>query len=73
MNSNIYDLHNIWTVDKKCWIFLSPATPCYLNVTLLGFQSVQFPSDMRHYTQEKSFLTLRDKKLLKLENLILDQ
>ena len=46
---------------KKCLRFISPS--------LLGFQSVHFLSDMGHYTQEMSFLTLRDKKLLRSENL----
>ena len=52
------------------------SSPSYLSlllVTLIGFPSVQFPSDLRHYTQERYFPTLRDKKPLKLENLTLDQ
>ena len=58
---------------KKCLRVLSPTAPSYSNVTSTGFQSLPFPSRMRHHTQEKSFLTQRDKKPLKLENLTLDQ
>ena len=54
-------------------IVLSPDPPHCLNVTLIGFQSVHFPSHIRHYTQERYFLILRDKKLLELETLTLDQ
>ena len=67
--SDVYEFDNR-TLDKKCLRVLLPP-PCYSNVTLIGFQSVHFPSDVRLYTQEWSFLTLRDKKPLKLENLTL--
>ena len=73
MISSAYALANIWTLDKKCLRVLPPTPPCYLNVTLTGFQSVHFPSNVRHYTQERSFLTLRDKKSVNLEKLTLDQ
>ena len=71
--SSVYNLENIWTCDKRYMRVLSPDPPHCLNVTLIGFQSVHFPSHIRHYTQERYFLILRDKKLLKLENLFLDQ
>ena len=39
MTSRVYDLDNVWTLNKKCLRVPPPAPPCYLNVTLLGFQS----------------------------------
>ena len=72
MISSVYDLDNIWTSVKKCLRPLLPTHPCYWNVTLTGFQFVHFPSNMGHYTQQSSFLALRVKKTLKLENLTLD-
>ena len=47
-----------------------PLTPYYSNVTLTGFLPGHFAFDMRHYTQERSFLTLKDKILLKAENIV---
>ena len=45
-----------WALDKKCLRFL-PLTPaCYSNVTSIGFLTVHFHSNMRYYTQERSFL-----------------
>ena len=52
MLSNVSD--NTWTLDKKCLRVLPPNPPYSLNVTLIGFQSVYFPSNMRPYTQERS-------------------
>ena len=43
MTSSIYDLNNTWTLDKKCQRVLPPIPPFYLNVILIGFQSVHFP------------------------------
>ena len=56
MISNVYDLDNIWTSDKKCLKILYPTPPCYSNVTLIGFQSVHFPYDVRYCTQERKDL-----------------
>ena len=55
--------------NKKCLTF-SPLTPsCHSNMTWIVFQSIYFPSNVRHYTNEGSFLALKDKKLLKLDTL----
>ena len=50
-----------------------PSPLCYSNLTLIGFQYVYFPSDMIHYTQKISLVTLKNKRLLKVENVTLDQ
>ena len=60
-------------LDQKCPRVLPRIPPCYLQMTSVVLQSVHFVCDVRHYTQEMSFLTLRDKKSLKLENLTFDQ
>ena len=44
MISNVYDLDNIWTLDKKWVRVLPPTPPCYLNVTLKKFQWCTLPS-----------------------------
>lgn len=51
MIPNVYDLDDIWTLDKKCLRDFPPTLPCYLNVTSIGFQYVHFPSTVGHYTQ----------------------
>ena len=53
MVSSVYDLDNIWTLDKRYMRVLPPAPPCCSNVTLIGFQSVHFLSDIRHYNPRK--------------------
>ena len=62
---NVYVLNNIRTLDKNCLRVLPPTPPCYLNVMLIGVQSVYFPSDMRHYTQV--FPGIEGQNLLQLE------
>lgn len=61
MISNAYDHDNIWISDKRHLGILSP-TPCYSNVFSISFQSVHFPADVRHNSQEMSFLALKNKK-----------
>ena len=68
--SSVCDLDNR-TLDKKCLRVLPPTSSCYSNVISIGFQSVYFPSDVRHYTQERSFLAMRDEKPLKLKTWLL--
>lgn len=61
MVCSVYALCNIWTLDKRSLRVLLP-TPAYcLNMTSVRFQSVHILTDVRKYTQERSFLTLRDK------------
>ena len=61
MISNAYDHDNIWISDKRHLGILSP-TPCYSNVFSISFQSVHFPADVRHNSQEMSFLALKNNK-----------
>lgn len=49
----------------KCLRHLPPTAPSYSNVITIGFQSVHFPSDLGHDTQERFFSALRDKRPLK--------
>ena len=60
-------LDNIWTLDKKC---LSIHPPTFL---LIKCNLNKFPICSLSLQLDTSFLTLRDKKPLKLENLTLNQ
>ena len=61
------DLHKI------CQRVLSPTSLCYSNVTSTGFLSVHSPFSVRHCSKESSSLALRDKNLLNLERLTLEE
>ena len=67
MNVHVHDLDNIWTLDKK----MSESSPSYPSLLpecdLKKIPVVHFTFNVRQYTQESSFLTLRDKKPVKLE------
>lgn len=63
---NVYDLDNIWYLDKKCLRVFHPIPFYFFNIMLICFQSLHFPSDMRHCTKQRIFLPLRDKNLLKI-------
>ena len=67
MNFHVCDLDNIWNLDRKCLAFL--LLKCDLN----RFPILHFPSNVKQSTQEMLFLTPKDKRSLKLENLTLDQ
>ena len=62
MISSAHDIDNIWTLGKKYMEVLPPTLPCNSYVNFMYFQSVYFPSNVRHYTQERSFLTTEGKQ-----------
>ena len=72
ITSNVYDLDNTWILEKSTLVFSSYLS-LLLNVTLIGFQSMHFPSNVKQSTQERLFLIPKYKRSLKLENLTLDQ
>ena len=60
MISNAYDLNKTefrWEIPESSPSYPSLLLKCGLN----GFQSVHFPSDVGHDSQETSFLASRDK------------
>lgn len=67
MISDVCD-HNIGILDKKMPESSLSYFSLLLECDLSKFLICHFPSKMRPYTQERSFLTLKDKKLLRLEN-----
>ena len=72
VTSDIYDPDNTWTLAKSTLkLSLLPllVTQCDLN----RFPILHFPSNVKQSTQEMLFLTPKDKRSLKLENLTLDQ
>ena len=70
--SSVYDLDNISTWDKKMPESSTSYPFVLLKLTLIGFQRVHFPSDVRHYSQKELSWHWEAKGLMKLENLTLD-
>ena len=72
MISDVCD-HNIGILDKKMPESSLSYFSLLLECDLSKFLICHFPSKMRPCTQERSFLTLKDKKLLRLENRLYQQ